>query len=102
MIYFARVGEDGPIKIGFSDNVFARLSWLGSYFGERLRLLLVVPGDRHIERVMHERFAHLRLGSSRPRPKGRKPELFRAGDDLEHFIRDAIMREAKRLRGGDA
>jgi hypothetical protein len=78
MIYFAQIGESGPIKIGFSANkVDARLQWLSGDHGQKLTLLGTVPGDRSTEREIHSLFAHLRMGET---------EQFKLGSDLLAFI----------------
>ena len=94
MVYFAQIGADGPIKIGFTDDLASRLSWHRSNFGVDLTLLLIIPGDRRTEREIQSRFAHLRI---RRRPKGGRLEQFQPEPDLMAFI---ARREAKRLKGG--
>jgi hypothetical protein len=82
MIYFAQLPSTGAIKIGFSDNVEARLSQLAGHYRERLSLLHVIKGNLDTEREIHERFSHLRLG---------KTEQFRAGIDLMEFIGKPLL-----------
>ncbi len=90
MVYFARVGTDGPIKIGCSAHVRSRLHSLSSHLGRQVILLRVMEGGIETESEIHKRFAHLRLDrwhnpEGRTRD-GRKPELFRPEADLMEFI----------------
>lgn len=55
MIYYIQRGEDGPIKVGFSDNPDRRLKELQTGSGEPLRILAVIPGDRALEKEIHVR-----------------------------------------------
>jgi len=77
MVYFARIREDRPIKIGFSDDVDRRLIQLERHCRQPLALLHVMDGVPDGERGIHERFAHLRLGMT---------EQFRPGADLMEFV----------------
>jgi hypothetical protein len=65
VIYFAQL-PGGSIKIGTTNDVDARLSGLANHYGTELALLATMPGDRSVEAEMHERFSHLRLGSTGP------------------------------------
>jgi hypothetical protein len=77
LIYFAQPVAGGPIKIGCSGNVEARLGQLEAHYGCRLSLLATMPGDRRTEAEIHARFAHLRFG---------RTEQFRPEADLMAFI----------------
>ena len=77
MIYFAQPIEGGPVKIGFTSDVDARLRQLEVYYGRPLALLGIMEGDRDEERSIHGRFAHLRFG---------RTEQFRPAADLMAFI----------------
>ena len=77
MVYFARIGEDGPIKIGHSNRVDDRLKQLHSIYGRRMELLGTIPGGQAEERAMHERFAEHRIEGT---------EQFRPGRDLMGFL----------------
>lgn len=62
MIYFVRpVGQAGPIKIGFSNDVDARFVGLQSGSPVRLELIATIPGDRSHESLLHYRFSEDRL-----------------------------------------
>lgn len=77
-IYFAQATEGGgAIKVGFSDNVPARIKQLEAHYGRPLAVLATLPGGREEEREIHERFASLRFG---------KTEQFRPDPELLTFI----------------
>lgn len=60
MIYFVRaVDEIGPIKIGTTIRLSARLKQLESEYGVPLHLLGVLPGSFAEERALHDKFSHL-------------------------------------------
>ena len=61
-IYFIRRGEDGPIKIGLSGDPLRRLRQLQTACAEGLEILLVIPGGREAERVLHDTCKNLCLG----------------------------------------
>ena len=61
VVYFIQEGNDGPIKIGVSDNVQARLQKLQTAHAKRLRLLYTMPGTQQDERRMHYAFEALRI-----------------------------------------
>ena len=73
MIYFMRIGDGGPIKIGCSESIEGRLKQHAWRYGRPVSLLATLPGDRSEEARWHERFTHLRLG---------KTEQFRPAPDL--------------------
>jgi Meiotically up-regulated gene 113 len=81
MIYFAQL-PSGAIKIGFSSQVDARLEYLEMELGQTLTLLKTIPGDRSVERKIHKRFTHLRVG---------RTEQFKPGDDLLEFIARPVL-----------
>lgn len=56
-VYLARFGALGPVKIGCSMNVAARLDHLGSRLWDTIHLLRLLDGDMKDERALHERFA---------------------------------------------
>lgn len=58
-VYFAK-GVDGLIKVGFSKKPAARVSDLRTA-APGLRLIRAVPGSPHLERAIHQTFAHLRV-----------------------------------------
>lgn len=63
-VYFIQQGDDGPIKIGFSDTetgVELRRRTLQTGNPEPLIVRKVVSGGTSLERELHERFARWRL-----------------------------------------
>jgi hypothetical protein len=60
-VYFAQAGEEGPIKIGFANNVPRRICSLQVGHPEKLRLLAVVKAEATLEVVFHELFKASRL-----------------------------------------
>ncbi len=77
MIYATQATTGGPVKIGYSDNVPARIRQLERHYDRRLLLLATLPGSEVEERAIHDRFAHLRLGYT---------EQFRPAADLMVFL----------------
>lgn len=61
-VYFIRVGEEGPVKIGHAADVTARLGSLQVGHHERLYLLRALDGGAEIESWFHKQFAadHIR------------------------------------------
>jgi hypothetical protein len=84
MIYFAQPPEGGPIKIGFSANVEARIRQLEAHYGRSLAVLATMDGGRETEREIHERFAHIQLKG--PGSRGNRLEQFKPTADLMAFI----------------
>jgi hypothetical protein len=60
-VYMIQQGADGPIKIGFSSDIRARISGLQTANPYPLRLLKTIPGNELLERKLHSRFAKHRL-----------------------------------------
>lgn len=60
-VYFIQAGPDGPIKIGVSHDVAARLVNLQTAHWEELRLLGTAIGGFELERDLHAAFAAHRL-----------------------------------------
>jgi hypothetical protein len=75
-VYFAQAERQGEIKIGFSTQVENRLYHLGHQRFTAMSLLGWVRGGPQVEREMHAKFAHLRIGG----------EWFKPGPDLLEFI----------------
>jgi len=85
MIYFLQPIDGGPVKIGHSADVEARLRQLEAHYGRPLALLAVREGGRDEEQAVHERFAHLRLG---------RTEQFRPARELMEFIGRPLLVDA--------
>lgn len=82
MIYFLQSPSGGPVKIGHSVNVPARVAKLVAYYGQPLSILATMEGGRSEERVIHGRFAHLRFG---------RTEQFRPDRELMEFIQRPLL-----------
>lgn len=82
MIYFVQPIDGGPIKIGHSEDISRRLPQLESHYGCALALLATMDGGQDQERLIHERFEHLRFG---------RTEQFRPARDLMEFIRRPLL-----------
>lgn len=85
-IYFIQAGANGAIKIGRTDDVYARLDTLQTANAEELRLLLFIDGDRALETTFHAHFVkdHIR------------GEWFRPSPELLQFVRDLDAQSEKR------
>ncbi len=75
MIYFVQAGENGPIKIGFSDEVHKRIEELQVGCPYRLNLLWVYNGRQYGELELHELFLHEHI----------RGEWFRPGKSVLEF-----------------
>lgn len=60
-VYFVQAGANGPIKIGCTSNVSARLAQLQTAQPEKLQLLAAVPGGEALESALHAAFAEHRM-----------------------------------------
>ena len=58
MIYFIQCGENGPIKIGQSDNVQERFKQLQTACPYELKLLWMYSGEEYCEKDIHDKFKH--------------------------------------------
>lgn len=81
MIYFIRIGGQGPIKIGQTINLTYRLSTYRPKFGDDIEVLGVMRGGRKMEKRVLKQFDHLRDAKSVV-SEWRRPE-----PDLLEFIR---------------
>jgi hypothetical protein len=61
VIYFMQAEGGGPIKIGTSKRLARRLVTLRWLTGQPLKVLAVMPGNRHRERQLHARFSRYRV-----------------------------------------
>jgi hypothetical protein len=61
VVYMIQVGEHGPVKIGWTDDVERRLSGLQTANHERLRVIRLFEGGPAEERMLHKQFASQRL-----------------------------------------
>lgn len=61
MIYFIQAGNDGPIKIGKTNNIKQRLAELQTGSPAKLKLLATFNGGQSIEIGLHNHFAKYRI-----------------------------------------
>lgn len=61
-VYLARVGDDGPVKIGCSFDFEYRLRAISYVVWKEMRLLRLFEGSFDHERKLHQRFSHLNIG----------------------------------------
>lgn len=78
-IYFAIFDDKYPIKIGFSCNVGVRIAILSTAHWKKISRVVAVPGDRKMEKRIHDRFSDQRIGRS---------EWFHPDTELLQFIED--------------
>ena len=86
-IYFVQAEDGGLIKIGWSIDCEHRLRDMQIGSPVRLKLLVIVPGNRKRERQLHQHWAHLRAHGEWFRPA---PELL---ESIAHSQRlmDAVL-----------
>ena len=81
VIYFIRNGEDGPIKVGYTeDNAEYRLKSLQTGNPDELTLLGEIYGSKDDERKIHKKFEKHKL----------RGEWFNPENDLLSFISNKI------------
>jgi hypothetical protein len=77
VIYAVQASLGNSVTIGHSDNIPVRIAQLEHHYGLPLRLLAMLEGGILEERAIHEKFAHLRYGST---------DQFRAVPELMAFL----------------
>lgn len=60
MVYFGQA-QNGLVKIGWTETVFARIQSIASQVGQRVQLLAAVPGTRADEAALHALFVSTRV-----------------------------------------
>jgi len=80
-VYFIQAAQLGLIKIGFSSNVPKRLLSLKTGCPDDLVILKIIPGGQEIERILHKKFADIRV----------KGEWFSPTKELMAFITEAAQ-----------
>ena len=60
-VYFIQAGNDGPVKIGMSENIPRRLANLQGAHFDTLRVIRQISGNGHEERLLHGHFSHLKI-----------------------------------------
>jgi hypothetical protein len=79
-IYIVQAGDDGPIKVGWTTDVKARLSWLSTDCWMPIRLLVAFPGSRRLEHKLHTQLKDYRVAGEWFRPV---KELLDFANDLK-------------------
>ncbi|MBT8458082.1 MAG: GIY-YIG nuclease family protein, partial [Boseongicola sp.] len=74
-VYFMQAGE-GAIKIGVSDDVWARMASLQTAQPEELKLIACLYCAPHVERTLHRAFEAYSL----------RGEWFRPSDEIMHLV----------------
>jgi hypothetical protein len=65
MIYFAQINiPGGPIKIGTAKDVQKRVRQFEKSMPWRLKVIATFPGNRKVEKWLHERFFRFRMTKS--------------------------------------
>lgn len=60
-VYMIQAGEDGPVKIGTAYNPHRRLAAFQNGHFHHLKMLAIYDGEAREERLLHQRFAALRI-----------------------------------------
>jgi len=81
-IYFIQGECGGPIKIGYTTDLKARLKTLQTGYPDRLELLFAFPGNPEDEKKTHERYGEYRLQGEWFRPT---PELLKSIQKLSYL-----------------
>jgi hypothetical protein len=79
-VYFIQRGPDGPIKIGWSEDVERRLSELQTANAEPLHVLGKIEGTMADEAATHAKFASFRM----------EAEWFRSCPEILDYVRHAL------------
>lgn len=77
LVYLIQRGPDGPVKIGWSQNIPGRKSNMQVANAEKLHVIGAIPGRRKDEQEAHRRFSHLRM----------EGEWFRNSEEILSFFR---------------
>ena len=82
MLYFIQAGDkNGPIKIGVSSNPTARLRSLQVANHQKLKILLLIPGNKLREKITHGMFSESCIHG----------EWFNPTEDLKNFISQKLL-----------
>jgi hypothetical protein len=79
-VYFVQSGEDGPIKIGFAEDVARRVRELQTAHAARLRILAFIRGSMTTERQLHWQFRAIRISG----------EWYSPGPELLAYIAELV------------
>jgi hypothetical protein len=107
-VYFAQEGDDGPIKVGFSEDPGKRVAALQGAHYEPLHLIGLTPGTRWDEAKIHEKLERFALGRewyvAAPEVLAEIQEpVARVHEALESAVvaREHLQRAIALLRGAD-
>ena len=90
MIYFIQEGENGPIKIGYSNDPEQRLRKLQDGNPELLKLIAVIPGDRQRERDAHRNLEPFRCRGEWFRPNGEVFDYIERAERVDYEFVDGV------------
>lgn len=76
MIYFIQAGNNGPIKIGIASKPETRLKNLQTAHFDELTIRGVMPGDKEVEKELHDRFSSYHM----------RGEWFQNAKEIDEFI----------------
>jgi len=81
MIYFVQEGDTGAVKIGYAAKPQKRVGNLQTGNSKKLRILLEIEGDKHLESALHSSFkdSHFR------------GEWYHLTNDMHWFIKGAQL-----------
>ncbi len=80
MIYFVQNKARNAVKIGFSENLEARLKVLQTVSLDPLELIGTIEGDRDAEKELHKKFKDFKI----------RGEWFLMDSELKDFVRDYV------------
>ncbi len=84
IVYFVQVGDDGPVKIGFTTNMPHRLATIQTGQPQKVRLRAFAYGGRDMEAQFHATFDDLRL----------RGEWFKFEGELRATLEELARRDA--------
>ncbi len=94
-VYFIQDGDKGPIKIGFSTNLEARMAQLQTSTHRKLKLLGKVEGTQRLEHDIHRHLAAHRLEGEWFTPSS---EVLETINQILHPTRPPIIYFAGKVR----
>ena len=77
-VYFAKIGD--KVKIGTTGNVKARVQCISTNTPEKVEILLVIDGDRKLEKILHSGFCKSK----------HKGEWFNYTDEIKDYIKMSV------------
>ncbi len=98
-IYFVQSGRKGPVKIGVTDNLVARINDLQVAHHSELFLLASGPGDEEKERRIHACLAEDRIRGEWFRPSAR---VLAAAEALRETETEVLVGGSVGTAGGRA